>query len=320
MTYDVAALGELLIDFTESGTSPQGNSLMEACPGGAPCNVLAMLAGIGHKTAFIGKVGRDAFGEQLERALEEVGVSTKGLVKDDAVHTTLAIVASLPGGDRDFSFYRNPGADMMLSEREVDADICSSTRVFCYGTLSLTSEPVASAARYAIEVAEQNASVMAFDPNLRPPLWDTMEHAREEVLWGMGHAQVLKISDNEIQWLSGREDFDEGIAWLRERFDVPLILLTLGPNGSRAYQGDLHVEVPGVSLPETIETTGAGDCFFGSSIHYILEHGWRAYTQDELRELLAWSNAAAALVTTRKGALRAMPSAAEVEGLLARIG
>ena len=318
MTYDVAALGELLIDFTESGTSPQGNSLMEACPGGAPCNVLAMLAGLGHKTAFIGKVGRDAFGEQLERALEEVGVSTKGLVKDDAVHTTLAIVASLPGGDRDFSFYRNPGADMMLSEREVDADICSSTRVFCYGTLSLTSEPVASAARYAIEVAEQNASVMAFDPNLRPPLWDTMEHAREEVLWGMGHADVLKISDNEIQWLSGREDYDEGIAWLRERFDIPLILLTLGPNGSRAYQGDLRVEVPGFHLAQTIETTGAGDCFFGGALHYLLEHGWRAYTEDELAHLLRWANAGAAIVTCRKGALRAMPHADEIEALLAR--
>lgn len=319
MSFDVAAVGELLIDFTENGTSEQGNPIMEACPGGAPANVLAMLSGLGHSTSFIGKVGRDIFGEQLRRALVEVGIDLSGLVTDERAHTTLAFVHTLPGGDRDFSFYRNPGADMMLSQEEVDADIISTSKIFYYGSLSMTSDPVRTAARYAIEVAEQNASVMAYDPNLRPPLWESLESAREQILWGMAHASVLKISDNEIQWLSGRQDYDEGIAWLRAQFDIPLVLLTLGCEGSRAYQGDLRVEVPGCCLEATIETTGAGDCFFGSALHYILEHGWHAYTADELTALLSWANAAAALVTTRKGALRVMPSAAEVEGLLAKL-
>ena len=314
---DVTALGELLIDFTEHGPSDQGNPMLEACPGGAPCNVLAMLAGLGHKAAFIGKIGRDMFGEQLEQAAREVGIDVRGLCIDEDVHTTLAFVHTLPGGDRDFSFYRNPGADMMLRADEVNESLVSDSKVFYYGTLSMTGEPVRSAARLAIEVAEQNAALMVFDPNLRPPLWSSMEEAREQILWGMGHAQMLKIADNEIQWLSGKEDFDEGIAWLRDRFDIPLVLLTLGAKGSRAYHGDFRVEVPGFSLPETIETTGAGDCFCASAIHYVLEHGWKDYTEAELTDLLTWANAAAALVTTRKGALRVMPRASEVEALLA---
>ena len=314
--YDVIALGELLIDFTENGLSNQGNPMLEANPGGAPCNVLALLSKMGHKTAFIGKVGKDGFGEQLTSGLVETGISTEGLLYDTQVHTTLAVVHTYADGDRDFSFYRNPGADMMLRQEEVRDDIIENSRIFHFGSLSMTDEPIRSAHLHALEVAEKAGVLRSYDPNLRPPLWPDLETAKENILLLMSHCDILKISDNEIQWLSGKEDYDEGIAWLRERYDIPLIFLTLGKDGSRAYCGSVRTEQKGFKL-NTIETTGAGDTFFGSVLHRVLTLGWRPYTKEELDEMLRFANAAAALVTTRRGALRVMPSKTEIEEVLA---
>ena len=213
--YDVTALGELLIDFTENGVSGQGNPLFEANPGGAPCNVLAMLAKLGHKTSFIGKVGKDFFGEQLKSAVTEAGIDAGSLYMDEAVHTTLALVHTYPGGDRDFSFYRDPGADMMLTETEIPAEQIRDSRIFHFGTLSMTHEGVRAATRKAVNIARESGAVLSFDPNLRPPLWKSLEDAREQVSYGLGHCDVLKISDNEIQWFTGEEDFDAGIEKLR---------------------------------------------------------------------------------------------------------
>lgn len=314
--YDVVALGELLIDFTQNGLSAQGNPLLEANPGGAPCNVLALLSKLGHKTAFLGKVGQDGFGDQLADALTEVGIDTRGLRRDPMVHTTLAVVHTHPDGDREFSFYRNPGADMNLRTEELDQELLADTTIFHFGSLSMTDEPCRSASREAIALAEASGALLSFDPNLREPLWHSLDEAKEQILYGMAHCQILKISDNEIQWLSGREDYDEGIAWLRSQFNIPLILLSLGKDGSRAYCGDVRVEVPAHLMPNTIETTGAGDTFFGGVLHYILEHGWHPYSEAELNEMLAFANAGAALITTRKGALRVMPERSEIEKLL----
>lgn len=314
--YDVVALGELLIDFTQNGLSAQGNPLLEANPGGAPCNVLALLSKLGHKTAFLGKVGQDGFGDQLADALTEVGIDTRGLRRDPVVHTTLAVVHTHPDGDREFSFYRNPGADMNLRTEELDRKLLADTTIFHFGSLSMTDEPCRSASREAIALAEASGALLSFDPNLREPLWHSLDEAKEQILYGMAHCQILKISDNEIQWLSGREDYDEGIAWLRSQFNIPLILLSLGKDGSRAYCGDVWVEVPAHLMPNTIETTGAGDTFFGGVLHYILEHGWHPYSEAELNEMLAFANAGAALITTRKGALRVMPERSEIEALL----
>lgn len=318
MKYDVTALGELLIDFTQAGISEKGNPLMEANPGGAPCNVLAMLAKQGHSTAFIGKVGKDGFGDQLEAALKECGISTEGLKKDEVVHTTLAIVHTLPDGDRDFSFYRKPGADMMLKKEEVDEEMIRSSRIFHFGTLSMTDELCREATRYGISVAEKANCLRSFDPNLREPLWNSLNEAKEQTLYGLAHCDILKISDNEIQWLSGLEDYDEGIAWLREKFNIPLVLLSMGKEGSRAYHGELRVEVPAFVLENTIETTGAGDTFMGGVLHYILNHGWKTYSEDELKEMLIYANAAAALITTKSGALRVMPQDREIKELMSR--
>lgn len=315
-TIDVTALGELLIDFTQNGISEQGNSLFEANPGGAPCNVLSMLSKLGHKTAFIGKVGNDSFGKQLKNVLEEVGIDATYLTMDNEVHTTLALVHTFADGDRDFSFYRNPGADMMLTEEEIPEDLIRNTKIFHFGTLSMTHEGVRKATKKALEFAKKAGTVISFDPNLRPPLWDSLETAKEQVLYGLQFCDVLKISDNEIQWLTGEEDYTDGVNWILERFQIPLILVSMGKEGSRAYYKGRMVEAASFLQQNTIETTGAGDTFGGCALHYILEHGLENLTEDNLTEMLRFANAAAALITTRKGALRVMPSREEVEKLL----
>lgn len=315
--YDVVALGELLIDLTQNGISQQGNPMLEANPGGAPCNVLALLSKLGHSTGFIGKVGCDGFGEQLCRAIQEVGIDHQGLCWDEYVHTTLAVVHTKPDGDRDFSFYRNPGADMSLTARELKEDMIRSCKIFHYGTLSMTDEPVRSATYQAIRVAEEAGCLRSFDPNLRPPLWVSLDVARDQTLYGMAHCDILKISDNEIQWLTGEEDYDKGIDWIRRRFpNIQLILLSMGREGSRGYCGKVRVEVPAVANVKAIETTGAGDTFFAGVLHHVLQWELRPYTEEELGEMLSFANAAAAIVTTRKGALRVMPEEAEIRKLM----
>ena len=310
--YDVTALGELLIDFTENGESSQGNPLMEANPGGAPCNVLAMLQKLGKKTAFIGKVGSDMFGNQLKTAVEEVGIDTSNLIMDEKHHTTLAFVHTYPDGDRDFSFYRDPGADMMLTKEEVQKDLIASSRIFHFGTLSSTHEGVREATRHAIELAKEAGCIITFDPNLRPPLWESLEDAKREIEYGLTKCDVLKISDNEVEFLFGTTDYDKGAALIREKYNIPLVLITMGKDGSRAYYKDLRVEAAPFLQENTIETTGAGDTFCASTLNYVLEHGLEDLTEENLKELLTFANAAASLITTRKGALRVMPSREEV--------
>lgn len=313
--YDVVALGELLIDFAMSGQSEQGNDMFEACPGGAPCNVLAMLNKLGRKTAFIGKVGNDQFGKLLKSTIEEIGIDTKGLLMDEEVRTTLAFVHTFPDGDRDFSFYRNPGADMMLSETEVDTDMIRDAKVFHLGTLSMTDEPVRTATKKALDAAKEAGCLISFDPNLRPPLWKSLDTAKEMMEYGFGYCDILKISDNEIQFVSGKEDYDEGIQYLQEKYDIPLIFLTLGKDGSRAYYKGMRVEKEGFQV-NAIETTGAGDSFCGSAISGVLDKGIDKLTEADLTEILTFANAAAAIVTTKKGAIRSMPEREEVLQLI----
>ena len=316
-TIDVTALGELLIDFTENGTSAQGNPILEVNPGGAPCNVLARLQKLGKQTAFIGKVGDDMFGRQLTEAVSSVGVDTRALLVDKEVHTTLAFVHTYPDGDRDFSFYRNPGADMMLTKEDVDEDLIRSSRIFHFGTLSSTHKGVREATRYAIDVAKEAGDLISFDPNLRPPLWSSLDDAKKEIEYGLGKCDILKISDNEVEFLFGTTDYDLGAKLLKEKYNIPLILITLGPDGSRAYYKDMRVEVAPFLQDNTIETTGAGDTFCASSLNYVLEHGLDHLTEENLKELLTFANAAASLITTKKGALKVMPEKEEVLAFIA---
>ena len=311
--FDVVTLGELLIDFTDNGMSAQGNTMFEANPGGAPCNVLAMLNKLGHPTAFIGKVGKDIFGLKLKSVLEEVGIDTSNLIVDEDARTTLAFVQTFEDGDRDFSFYRNPGADMLLTADEVDGELVKSARLFHFGTLSMTHEGVREATKKAIRIAKENGAIVSFDPNLRPPLWKSLDDAKEQAAYGFTQCDVLKISDNEIQWFTGEEDYDKGIEKLRQEYDIPLILLSMGRDGSRAYYKDLRVEMPSFIQKETIETTGAGDTFGGCCLHYVLEYGLDGLNEERLKEMLIFANAAASIITTRKGALRVMPEPDEVK-------
>lgn len=314
--YDVVALGELLIDFTDNGVSGQGNTVFEANPGGAPCNVLAMLNRFGHKTAFIGKVGADIFGLRLKKTLESLFIDTSNLLVDKKVNTTLAFVQTLEDGDRDFSFYRNPGADMMLREEELKEEVLSSAGIFHFGTLSMTHREVRIATKKAIQIAKENNALISFDPNLRPPLWDSLDMAREQVLYGLSQSDILKISDNEIQWLTGEKDYSAGVQKIREKYDIPLILVSMGKEGSRAYYKDQIVEAAPFLQDSTIETTGAGDTFTGCILHYIIKYGLYNITGSQLAEMLTFANAAASIITTRKGALKVMPSIDEVGTML----
>ena len=317
MKKDVVALGELLIDFTENGSSSQGNPVMEANPGGAPCNVLAMLTKLGHSTSFIGKVGKDMFGEQLKDALIEVGVGTEGLVMDEKIHTTLAFVHTFPDGDRDFSFYRNPGADMMLGEDDINEELIRGATIFHFGSLSMTSEPVKSATIKALKIAKESGVTISFDPNLREPLWNSLEDAKEAISFGMSMCDILKISDNEITWFTGIDDFDGGVEKLWELYpDIKMILVSMGREGSNCYQKGRKVTVMPFIQENTIETTGAGDTFCAGILHYVLIHGLRDYDESEMRDMLTFANAGASIITTRKGALRVMPSKEEVEELI----
>lgn len=315
--YDVTALGELLIDFTENGMSAQNNPMLEANPGGAPCNVLSMLSRLGRKTAFIGKVGKDGFGELLRKAVEEQGISTEGLLFDENIHTTLALVLKKENGDRDFAFYRNPGADMMLQEDEVNEALISNSKIFHFGTLSLTDEPVRSATQKAVKCAKEAGACITFDPNLREPLWKSLEEAHEQVAWGLAQADVVKISDNEITWFTGLEDYDACLAKLQELFpNLKLICLSMGADGSIACNQKHKVFVPAYLQENTIETTGAGDTFCACMIDAVLKNG-TDMDENALRQMLQMGNAAASIVTTKKGALRVMPSLNDVLAFLA---
>lgn len=310
--YDVTALGELLIDFTYTGTSAQGNSLLEANPGGAPCNVLAMLNQCGRTTNFIGKVGKDQFGYLLRDTLADLKIGMDGLCFDEEVNTTLAFVKTFENGDRDFAFYRNPGADMMLTEAEVQEEQVKNSRIFHFGTLSMTAEGVCRATEKAVDAAKEAGVLISFDPNLRVPLWKDLQTAKEKMEYGLSKADVCKISEEEVEFLTGEKEIEKGAQALRDRFPIKLLLVTAGAEGSYAFYKDRMVYQPSFKLGGTIETTGAGDTFCGSILHNLLDREIEHLTEEDLKEMLIFANAAAYLVTTKKGAIRSMPKTDEV--------
>ena len=318
--FDAVTFGEVLIDFTQNGLSSQGNGMFEANPGGAVSNAIAMVNRLGHKTSFIGKVGDDIFGHLLKQTLNELGIDTSNLLLDEETRTTLAFVANDENGERSFSFYRNPGADVMFRVEELDEELIRNTKLFHFGTLSMTHECVRETTKRALQIAKEEGILISFDPNLRESLWDSLETAREQFDYGMRYCDILKISDNELQWFTGEEDLDLGMKILRERYRIPLIFLTLGKDGSCAYYKDMAVEVPAFRQEHVVDTTGAGDTFFGSCLHCILEWGLNDLSEVDLYEILTIGNAAASLITTKKGALKVMPTMEEIEKLRTDFG
>ena len=318
--FDVVALGELLVDFTQNGLSEQGNTLFEANPGGAPANVLAMLRKLSKRCAFIGKVGRDSFGDMLAKTVENAGIDIRALRRDAEIPTTLAVVHTFPNGDRDFSFYRKPGADIMLREDELDVELLRSCKIFHFGTLSLTDEPCKSATVRAWEIAKAAGALISFDPNLRPPLWKSEDDAKAAIEWGLARCDILKISDNEIEFMTGTTDFAKGAAILKERFpQIRLLNVTAGGDGSHSFYNGMHVFVPACKLGGVIETTGAGDTFCASVLNFVLEHGLEGLSEDDLTAMLRFANTAAYIVTTKKGAICSMPERGQVEELMKKI-
>lgn len=316
MKYDVVALGELLIDFTIDGKSSQGNNTYEANPGGAPCNVLAMLNRMNKKTAFIGKVGKDAFGQILKSTIDKIGIDSKGLVFDEKVNTTLAFVNIDENGERSFSFYRNPGADMMLTEEEVDLEIVRNSKIFHFGTLSMTHEKVRQATKKAVQEAKKENILISFDPNLRELLWEDLSLAKEQIDYGCSVCDILKIEDEELKFLTDCYETEKAVEILKSKYDIKLILVTEGSKGSTAYYKDLVIKQDAYLQKNTIDTTGAGDTYCGSCLGYLIDNSIDELNEVKIKEMISFASAAASIVTTRKGAICSMPHPTEVEDLM----
>ncbi|MCD8380256.1 MAG: carbohydrate kinase [Lachnospiraceae bacterium] len=311
--YDVTAIGELLIDFATKSTDEAGYPTMAANPGGAPGNFLAALNAYGCSTAFIGKVGEDTFGQLLLRTMEQAGIETKGIVTDPDVFTTLAFVTIDETGNRHFAFARKPGADTMLRAEEIRYELIDDCRDFHFGTLSLTDDPVRSATQKAVAYAKERGKWISFDPNLRKPLWKSMEEAKKQILWGLSQADVVKISDEETEFL-WQETPEESAVRLHRDFGVSVVFVTLGAKGCY-YSGNGYtgmVKTPSGIQP--VDTTGAGDIFGGSALSRLLklEKSLAQVTGEELRDAAAFACCAASLSTQQLGGISSVVPMEEV--------
>ena len=305
---DVVALGELLIDFATISADGAGYPTMAAHPGGAPANFLAALAKFGASTALLGKVGADTFGGLLTDTLKAAGIDTRGLVKDDRVFTTLAFVTFDGQGDRAFSFARKPGADTCIAYEELDLSLIDEARVFHFGTLSLTDEPARSATCGAVAYAKSKGKLITYDPNLRKPLWRDLEEAKKQLLWGLRQADVVKISDEEVEFLFGL-GVEEGAAHILENYGVKLVFVTCGPDGCFFKNALASGHVPSLSGIQVIDTTGAGDIFGGSALWKLLQlnKAPETLTLEELTDLVRFACTSAGLSTTRSGGISSVP-------------
>ncbi len=310
---DVVALGELLIDFTCQSVDAEGYPTMAAHPGGAPANFLAALSKFGAKAALLGKVGTDAFGSMLTTTLQQAGIETKGLIATDEVFTTLAFVTLDEHGDRAFSFARKPGADTCITFEELNLDLIDEAKVFHFGTLSLTDEPARTATQKAVLYAKSKGKLITYDPNLRKPLWNDLEEAKRQLLWGLQQADVVKISDEEVEFLFGM-GVQEGAAHILQNYPVKLVFVTCGADGCWYQNAVAQGHVPSLSDIQVMDTTGAGDIFGGSAVWKLLQLGKapEVLEQAELEEVVRFACTAAGLSTTRPGGISSVPEYNEV--------
>jgi len=306
--FDVVAIGELLIDFAPVSVNAGGYPTVAAHPGGAPANYLAALSKFGKSTALIGKVGNDAFGKLLLNTLEGVGISTKGMIVDDDSFTTLAFVTLDDKGDREFSFARKPGADTRLRADELDKLMLNETKVLHFGTLSLTDEPARSATYEAVRYAKERGKLISYDPNLRRPLWKSMDEAKEQMLWGLEQADVIKISDEEVDFLFGLEPVS-GAEHILSSYGAKLVFVTCGARGCFCSNGSASVSVPGLSGLKVVDTTGAGDIFGGSAMYKLLETGKdpAELSAAQLEEICGFAVRMSGLSVTKSGAIPSIP-------------
>lgn len=309
--FDVTALGEVLIDFTPCGKSEAGMNLFEQNPGGAPANVLAALCNLGFKSAFIGKVGDDMHGALLKDTLDKAGIDTEGLVVDDTVFTTLAFV-SLKDGERTFSFARKPGADTQLRPEEVKEDIVKNTKIFHCGSLSLTDEPARSATFHAIKMAKESGALISYDPNYRAPLWNSVEEAKVQMRSVIPYADIMKISDEETALLTDCSDPKEAAQALLDQ-GVKCVVVTLGKDGALLKTAQIEIVEKGKAR-KVVDTTGAGDSFWGGILSRFAQDGTdpAEITEEKAREYVRFANAVAGLCVEKRGAIPAMPTLEQV--------
>jgi len=307
-------LGELLIDFTPSGVNEQGIALFGRNPGGSVANMLAMVTKLGGKTAFIGKVGDDEFGRYLEKILIGAGIDTTGLVKDPAYLTTLAIVQLNEAGDRSFSFYRREGADLMLTWKETKKEIIDKAKIFHFSSVGLSGQPCRDTIHEAVRYAVSGGKIISYDPNYRPFLWPETREAKIEIEKLINSVDILKVSDEEMVFLTGETDLEKGAAMLEEKGPA-IVLVSLGPKGAFFLCADGIGYVPTYNV-RTIDTTGAGDAFLGAVIYRLRDKNIeeiRGISRYELADIVDFANAAGSLSTTQKGAIPSLPAMVEIE-------
>jgi len=316
---DIVALGEILIDFTPYGNSDRGNTLFEQNPGGAPANLLVAATRFGANTSFIGKVGQDQFGHHLKEVLEDTNIDTSGLVFTKDANTTLVFVHLDDEGERTFSFYRKPGADFLLEVGDLNKGLLSSTKVFHFGSLSLTNEPARSASLQAVQYAKDSGAIISYDPNWRPGLWDSKEDAIGWMRTGARYADIIKVSDEELSLITGENDIKSACELLKD-MGPQIILVTLGEEGCYYSVGKDQAIVPSYKVA-VVDSTGAGDSFFGSFLYQVIETGkeLKDISKDEIETFIAISNATAALCIQKKGAIPAIPLRKDVQGFMAKL-
>lgn len=310
---DVVAIGELLIDFACVSTDADGYPTMAAHPGGAPANFLAALTKFGASTALIGKVGTDTLGKLLLGTLNKAGIDTRGMVQTDDVFTTLAFVTFDESGDREFAFARKPGADTQIRFEEIDLSLVDEAKVLHFGTLSLTDEPARSATYKIVEYARKAGKLITYDPNLRKPLWKDLEEAKKQLLWGMAHADVMKISDEEVEFLFGLDSV-KGAEHILANYGVKLVFVTCGADGCWFSNGKVSGHVDSLKDIKVMDTTGAGDIFGGSAVYQLLQTGTapEELTEEQLRGIVTFACTSAGLSTTRPGGISSVPAMEEV--------
>lgn len=315
--FDITTVGEILIDLTQTGISDKGIPIYNANPGGAPANVAVAASKLGAKTAFIGKVGNDSFGRFLCDTLQKYNVSTDGVITDKSANTTLAVVSVNENGERSFAFYRKNSADTLLSENEIIDLQLRNTHILHFGSVSLTAEPSRTATISAVKRAKSFGAVISYDPNYRESLWSSLDEAVEQMKKPLDLVDILKVSDEELPLISGKTNVEDGAKYLCDKYNIKLVLVTLGAKGAYYRFKDCAGIVDGVSVT-VADTNGAGDTFFGaflSRMVYMEKYNPSDLTEDEIKDMLAFSNNAAAITTSRSGAIPAMPTIGEIDRL-----
>ena len=321
MNYEFTSIGEVLIDFTPAGKSETGAALFQRNLGGAPVNAACAIAKLGRRSAFIGMAGNDEFGHFCKATMSAQNVDVSGFRLSVTRNTTLAFVHLFETGDRAFSFYRKNAADVSIEKDDLDMDIIRSSRIFHFGGVSLSDEPSRSTTIFAVHEAQKCGSLITFDPNLRMNLWESAAEMKTVTLSVLPYADVIKLSDEEVEFIFDTNDYAASIEHIQKRFGTKLVIVTRGPRGAMTVVGGRLYDFPAYDV-RTIDTTGSGDCFFAGALHCLLSFQKPAdsLTPGEIEHMLKFANASGSLASTKMGAVTSLPTVEEVEMCMKNVG